>query len=236
MLTVSERIDRFLPRAVPPSYDTGENITSGAELIKSSRLRQVAQFQLCAFFFFESLQKNTLLCKCTFYHTFIYIDAYPGVAEFSAPLHVSSHCQYFICDVCCATICLFFCGFFFFFGGDGPVISICLCYACRCFSFLRSSLKSCYPVSFAYRAFDVWPPRQRRLLLRPRRNGALFSVLSRHSSCHFSVAAASCERSGGGGYLAAISGFIFLRYLPGLSSCCRPGVIAHRNQGGDLSP
>lgn len=44
-------------------------------------------------------------------------------------------------------------------------------------------------------------------------------------------------RGGGrGGYLAAISGFIFLRYLPGLSSCCRPGVIARRNQGGDLSP
>lgn len=127
------------------------------------------------------------------------------------------------------------CFFFFFFGGDGPVISICLCYACRCFSFLRSSLKSCYPVSFAYRAFDVWPPHQCRLLLRPRRNGALFSVLSRHSSCHFSAAAASCERKGGG-YLAAISGFIFLRYLPGLSRCCRPGVIARRNQGGDLSP
>lgn len=44
----------------------------------------------------------------------------------------------------------------FFVGG--PVISICLCYVCRCISFFHSTLKSCYSVSFTYCTLDVWPP------------------------------------------------------------------------------
>lgn len=33
---------------------------------------------------------------------------------------------------------------------NGPVIFICLCYVCGCFSFLHSTLKSCCSVSFTY--------------------------------------------------------------------------------------
>ena len=58
---------------------------------------------------------------------------------------------------------------------------------------------------------------------------ALFSVLSRYSSCHLSVAAVLCE-----GYLAAISGFIFALSF-GLSQRCCPPVIVRHDQGGDLS-
>lgn len=89
------------------------------------------------------------------------------------------------------------------FFSNGPVISICLCYVCRCFSFLHSTLKSCYSVSFTYCMFDVCPPGA-GLLCFACDITTLFSVLSQYSSCLFSVAAVLCE-----GYLAAISGFIF---------------------------
>lgn len=112
---------------------------------------------------------------------------------------------------------------------DGPVISICLCYVCRCISFFHSTLKSCYSVSFTYCTFDVWPPQCWFLLCCACDIAALFSVLSQYSSCRLSVAAVSCE-----GYLAAISAFIFALSSGLLQRCC-PRVIIRHHQGGDLS-
>lgn len=112
---------------------------------------------------------------------------------------------------------------------DGPLISICLCYVCRSFSFLHFTLKSCYSVSFTYCMFDVCPP-SAGLLCCACDTVALFSVLSQYSSCCFSVAAVLCE-----GYLAAICGFIFALSF-GLSPSCCPRVIVCHDQGGDLTP
>lgn len=114
---------------------------------------------------------------------------------------------FYLWCVLCDYLSLFL-GVFFFLGGDGPVISICLCYACRCFSFLRSSLKSCYPVSFAYRVFDVWPPHRRRLLLRPRRTPHCFP---HYLSILHAILALRLRRARGGGVISLPS--------PVLSSC-----------------
>lgn len=141
---------------------------------------------------------------------------------------LSAQCQCFVCMhcvVCCATASWLIVLSLSF---DGPVISICLCYVCRCFSFLHSTLKSCYSVSFTYCMFDVCPPCA-GLLCFACDIMAVFSVLSQYSLCHFSVAAVLCE-----GYLAAISGFIFALSF-GLSQCCCPRVIICHDQGGDLS-
>lgn len=70
---------------------------------------------------------------------------------------VYARCQYFACmhcDGCCATACRLC--VVVLSVSLSPVISICLCYVCHYFSFLRSTHKSSCSVSFTYSMLDVW--------------------------------------------------------------------------------
>lgn len=83
-------------------------------------------------------------------------------------------------DVYCATACWLVVSFSLFFFFNGPVVSICLCYICRCFSFLHSALRKL--LFCLLHLLYVWG-----LLCCTYDITALFSVLSQYSSCHLYV-------------------------------------------------